>query len=182
MINETELNQIDLSSLSNHIIDEEFKNYFLNEPGKDHYILLAYYSLKYNNSSLLDIGTYTGCSALALSYNPTNKIISFDVKENLRRLKSSPENIEFIIDNCIKEQYKKLILSSPFIMLDTDHDGIFEHEFYNYLCEINWKGILLLDDIHLNNPMKEFWLSISQEKHDISNVGHYTGTGLVIFK
>ena len=66
-------------------------------------------------------------------------------------------------------------------MLDTDHDGPFEYKSYNYLKEINWEGYLLLDDIHLNNVMREFWNHIDNEKHDITSIGHWSGTGLVIF-
>jgi hypothetical protein len=29
--------------------------------------------------------------------------------------------------------------------------------------------------------MEKFWGSITKEKYDISNLGHITGTGLVIF-
>lgn len=182
MINETELNKIDLSLLSDRIIDEEFKNYFLDEPGKEHYKLLAYFSLKYNDSTLLDIGTYKGCSALALSYNPTNKITSFDIREGLKRLHSVPDNVECVIDDCSKKQYKDLILSSPFIMLDTDHDGVFEIYFHKYLQDIEYKGLLMIDDIKLNEPMVNYWNSIKEEKHDISHVGHHSGTGLITFK
>jgi hypothetical protein len=66
--------------------------------------------------------------------------------------------------------------------MDTDHDGNFENQFYNYLQFINYKGYLLLDDIYLNKPMINFWNSIKLEKHDISNIGHTTGTGVVFFK
>ena len=46
----------------------------LNNVGKEHYKLLSYFSTLFNNSNILDIGTYSGCSALALSYNSTNTI------------------------------------------------------------------------------------------------------------
>ena len=55
-----------------------FKNYFLEAPGKEHYRLLSYISTLYNGVTILDIGTYKGCSALALSFNPSNKVVSFD--------------------------------------------------------------------------------------------------------
>lgn len=181
-INLEQLNNINLNELSLLIIEDEFRGYFLNKPGNDHYYLLAYFSLQYNDSTLLDIGTYRGCSSLALSYNNTNKVVSFDIREGLKRLYSFPENIKYIIDDCIKEQYKELILSAPFIMLDTDHDGIFEIQFQRYLEEIGYKGLLMLDDIKLNEPMMLYWNSIEQEKYDLSETGHWSGTGLVKFK
>ena len=181
-INLKQLNSIDLDELSSLIIEEEYKNYFLDKPSKEHYYLLAYFSLQHNNSTLLDIGTYKGCSSLALSYNPTNNVISFDIREGLKRLWSTPENIEYIVDDCSKEQYKDLVLSSPFIMLDTDHDGTFEIYFHKYLQDIGYKGLLMLDDIKLNESMVDYWNSVKEEKYDISHVGHHSGTGLVIFK
>jgi hypothetical protein len=181
-IDESKLKAIDLTSLSINITNYEHKRYFLSECGSEHYKLLAYFSSIYNNVTLLDIGTYKGCSALALAYNPTNQVKSFDIRFGLRDISNYPNNVEFIVDNIINEEYKSLVLSSKFIILDTDHLGDFEHEFYKYLKTIGYKGILLLDDIKLNNEMKEFWNSITEEKYDMSDVGHITGTGLVILK
>jgi hypothetical protein len=175
------IKNIDLDSLSNLILEQEYKNYFLEVPGKEHYKLLAYISTLYNNQTLLDIGTYKGCSAIALSHNPLNKVISFDVIIDSVRLKSKPSNVEFKVDNILNEEYKHLILNSPFILLDTAHTGPFEYEFYEYLKSIDYVGILILDDIYLNDAMIGFWKYINHEKHDISEFGHHSGTGIVIF-
>jgi hypothetical protein len=181
-LNKEEIKIINLEALSSIIIENEFKNYFLDEPGNEHYKLLAWFSQQYNGQTIIDIGTYKGCSALAMSYNPKVNVKSFDIRLELKRLFSYPGNIEFIIDDITKEEYKKIIMSSPFILLDTDHDGPFENKFYQYLKQIEWKGTLLLDDIRLNQPMKNFWKLITEEKYDITEVGHHSGTGLVIFK
>lgn len=175
------LNTIDLSKLSTLIMEDEFRGYFLDVPGKEHYKLLAYFSNQHENSTLLDIGSYKGCSALALSYNDSNNVISFDIRSDLKRIYEYPKNVQFIVDDISNGNYNDIILSSPFIMLDTDHDGIFEHMFYEYLKDIKYKGLVLLDDIHYNDAMKLFWNSIKHEKYDISEFGHHSGTGLVIF-
>ena len=63
--------------------------------------------------------------------------------------------------------------------------GIFagmDEDSYQHLKKINWEGYLVLDDIHLNDPMKEFWNQIDNEKYDITPMGHWSGTGLVIFR
>ncbi len=182
MINEIELYKIDLSKYAHYIIEDEFRGYYLDNPGTEHYKLLAYLSDQYENAILLDIGTYKGCSALALAYNDKNLIKSFDIRFGLRGITDQPGNVEFIIDNIIDNKYIDLIKSSPLILLDTDHDGSFEHEFYSHLKSINWGGTLILDDINYNQSMKEFWNSITEEKYDITELGHYSGTGLVIFK
>ena len=79
------------------------------------------------------------------------------------------------------DEHKDLVLSCTYILLDTNHDGTFEKAFYEYLIEIDYKGILLLDDIKLNPEMIDFWNGITKEKQDISEIGHITGTGLVMF-
>jgi hypothetical protein len=40
----------------------------------------------------------------------------------------------------------------------------------------------MLDDIHLNDDMKLFWNNITEEKYDLTSIGHWSGTGLVVFK
>jgi len=181
IINDTELGNIDLTGSAPYIIEDQFRDYFLGTPGSEHYRLLAYFSTKYQNTTLLDIGTYKGCSSIALAYNPSNQVKSFDIHPNLRKLNGNPKNIEYIIGNIIDTQFTDVILSSPFILLDTDHDGSFEYKFYEHLKALNWKGTLVLDDIKLNSPMKGFWNSVTEEKYDISNHGHHSGTGVVIF-
>jgi hypothetical protein len=180
-IDESKLKTIDLTSLSTNISNQEHKGYFLSEYGSEHYKLLAYFSSIYDNSTLLDIGTNRGCSSLALAYNTTNTVESFDLFD-LKELTGYPENITYHIGNVLDESYADIVKTSKVIMLDTYHDGVFENEFYMYLKQIKWSGILLLDDIKLNDEMKEIWNSITEEKYDISDVGHVTGTGLVIFE
>jgi hypothetical protein len=182
LLDKNKINQIDLSQFADLVLEDEFRGYYLDQPGNEHYKLLGYISSIINNETLLDVGTYKGCSALALATNPKNQVKSFDVKAGLRNIESVPENVEFIIDNILDIRYKDLILSSNFIILDTDHLGPFEYEFYNYLKSINWVGSLLIDDINLNHAMRTFWNSIEQEKHDITEIGHHSGTGLIIFK
>lgn len=177
----------DLNALNTSFIDEYHNSinigdhnpyYFHLESGKEHYRLLMYASTLYDNSIIFDVGTNKCMSALALSYNQSNKIKSFDV---VRLFEQNPvrKNIEYIIgDSTLDSDLSKC----ECIFLDVDHDGLYENIFYNHLKLINWKGILLLDDIHLNNPMIEFWNSISETKYDISSIGHWSGTGMVIFE
>ena len=49
------------------------------------------------------------------------------------------------------------------------------------LKKIGYKGLVLLDDIKLNEQMKYFWNDISEEKLDISDYGHWSGTGIFNF-
>ncbi len=86
--------------------------------------------------------------------------------------------IEYRIGNVLKDPR---LLKAPLIMLDTDHDGGFERQFYDFLKENRYRGFLFLDDIHLNSAMIRFWDAIAEPKEDLTDLGHYSGSGLVAF-
>lgn len=156
---------------------ENVSSWFHQPPGQEHYRLLSFISYLFKKQTLLDIGTYEGNSAVALASNPKNKVISYDIEP---RMIIEKPNIEYRIGNVMDDV--KLVLSSPFILLDTFHNGDFEQEFVDFLLDIKYQGMLMLDDIYLNKPMKKFWNKIKLEKYDLTSLGHFTGTGLVIFK
>ena len=147
------------------------------QPGREHYRLLVFISNLYNNSTLFDVGTNACRSALCIAVNLSNKVKSYDIIKVEPKDPVAP-NIEFILGDSTKDPDLK---NSPFIMLDVDHDGSYENIFYKHLCNTNWKGLLFLDDIYLNEAMKNFWNNITQEKHDITHLGHWSGTGIVVF-
>jgi hypothetical protein len=180
-ITNEQLDNIDLFPYSQRINSSEYQGYFMSKSGQEHYRLLAHISQTNDLVDILDVGTLKGCSALAFSVNSKNKVRSFNVGNEFD-LNYTPLNAEFIIDNVLNGDYNSVILGSKYIMLDTYHDGTFEKEFYDHLVSINYKGYLLLDDIHLNFEMERFWGSITKEKYDITNIGHSTGTGVVYFK
>jgi len=178
-LNKENISKIDLDRFSRYVSNVEHRNYFFDVNFKEHYRLIAYLSTLFDHSNIFDIGTNLGYSALALSYSPRNKIISYDIVEG-KDLNHAEElsNIEYLIGDVSKDAR---LLRSPLIMLDTNHDGVFENKLYNYLKENNYKGLLFLDDIHLNQPMRDFWNSISETKADVTDLGHWSGSGLVDF-
>ena len=145
---------------------------------KEHYKLLSTVSKEYNNVRLYDIGTYQGLSALALSSNNTNLVISYDIQNYVEI--ERPENVELRLGNFYND---KELLNSPLIMFDiAPHNGSDERKFVDYLVQNNYKGTVIFDDIYLGDDMKSFWNSITQEKQDYTSVGHWSGTGVVHFK
>jgi len=158
--------------------------YLFTEVGRDHYRLLSYISSLFKNITICDVGTKHGLSAIALASH-TNKVYSYDLEDKLDdQIKevASDINCTFLLENCLEtEENRERLLSSDIVMLDTDHDGVFEEAFYLFLKTNNFSGILLLDDIHLCDPMKNFWSSITEPKFDITKYGHFSGTGLVSF-
>ena len=178
-LDKNHISKIDLSKYSRYVANLEHRNYFFDVNFKEHYRLIAYLSTLFNQSVIFDIGTNLGYSALALSYNDTNKVISYDIAE-CKQLNHAEDlrNIEYLIGDVLLDNR---MLDSPLIMLDTNHDGVFENKLYTYLKKNNFQGLLFLDDIHLNPPMRDFWNAISEAKVDITDLGHWSGSGLVDF-
>lgn len=163
--------------LIKHLKEPQHKEWFI-DPVKEHYLLLSWVSRCLDGAKIYDIGTYRGLSALALSANPANTVVSYDI-ENFLALEDPPANIDFKIGDFFQDPD---ILSSPFIMFDVDpHDGEIERKTISWLAENHYSGIIFFDDIWLNGRMQAFWREIQQEKHDLTRYAHWSGTGAVFF-
>lgn len=187
-LNKKEINEIDLSEL-NKYIEWNTKNfeYFNLEAGKEHYKIIAYLTGCMNNDKpVCDIGTYFGFSALALAFY-SNSVITYDIcdwiPDDLPDEKLSIKQnkaIKIKIMNCCNDMEE--IVKSNFIVLDIDpHDGLEEIVIIKALQNAGFQGLLLLDDINLNDDMKKFWNSITLPKIDVTDFGHWSGTGIVLF-
>jgi len=172
----------ELDSLDTNFINQynffHSPSYFHLNSGQEHYRLLMYISNLFSKETLFDIGTYRCMSAAALSHNFKNKIISYDIIQNLPNNPILP-NVKYVFGNCTKDD---TLLKSPFMFFDVAHDGTFEEIFYAHLKNIKYKGIVMCDDINLNEPMKTWWNNITEEKYDLTNRGHWSGTGLIYFE
>ena len=161
-------------------------------PG-EHYALLCYLSTKFNNATILDLGTWAGWSAVSIAQNPSNKIITYDIVDHLNRSQrgvcirdqfNTYSNIERrMID--VRTEKPEVIKSATLLILDIDpHDGLQETDFTKYLTSINYEGFVLCDDIYFNEGMKNWWNSITQPKYDLTDIAHHTGqsgTGLICY-
>ena len=171
-----ELNSIDMQEVLNRTPDEdEFKVYIKEPAGKEHYRLLVWLGYQCYFGSLVEVGVYKGLSGCALSLNNKNKVTGFDLVDNITC--NLPSNYTYIIGDILLND--RLLKQSPFVLYDTNHDGVHEKLFYDWLVKINYKGLILFDDIRLNPEMVAFWESITHKKEDISSIGHITGTGAV---
>lgn len=145
---------------------------------KEHYKLLTYLTYKFNNIKIIDAGTCTGHSCLALAQNKTNSIFTYDINPFNDTSIKSMDNVSFFQKDILKEDIS-ILLDTAIILLDIDpHDGIQERRFTDLLSSIGYKGILICDDIFLNKGMKDWWNSLSNTL-DLTDIGHGTGTGLV---
>lgn len=169
--------------LCDDMIGGQAGNY--NVPGISDYPFYAYLSSLFEKTTILEIGTCVGGSAIMMSHNTSNNIITYDIVDHVSG-GIKKENIEFRIGNFMDDEinYKSIDL----VTIDAAHTGSLEVEMVKYL-ENNWKGgILFLDDIHNNSDgdMRSFWNSIDRERHeviDISDIAHGStlGSGLVNF-
>ena len=171
------IRDLDVSHLAEQSLN---KNDWLSA-GQSEYRLYAWLSTQFDKSIILDVGTRTGGSALALSYNENNKVISYDLQEQgASQIKK--DNIEFKIQD-FREDDSLNWDHVSIIMLDVDpHDGVQEEEMMEFLEDKGWKGILLLDDIGPLWPeVEDLWNRFTYPKIDVTEVGHMSGTGLINF-
>lgn len=183
------LNEIDMSAMEAYTSwKPSHTKYFTMEAGKEHYRLLTFLasevSKNESNKPIIDIGTFLGFSALALSTIPKSKVVSFDIidciPDDVQGLTvKTKENIELRITDCLNEI--DTLIDTDLICLDVAHDTSTEIEVLSALKEHNYKGILFLDDIHLSKEMDDWWNSIDLPKYDVSKYGHWSGSGLVVF-
>ena len=177
------LDTLDLKDLWMYATWHPFFQFFNHKAGWEHYRLLSHLSWQFPpGTTLVDIGTSCGFSALALAHNPTIKVITYNIQDDIGQQTCSARdkpNIEHRIKNCLDDI--DTLLQSPLIMLDTAHEGDFEREVITALLANNYKGVIICDDIYLNAPMIHFWNWAPVQKRDISSVGHWSGTGLLIF-
>jgi len=177
-IDKNKVREIKFDSIAEYLphYQDEFKEMY-NDP----YSLYAYVSTLFKNKVILDVGSRYGLSALALSYNNLNNVISYDVVDTIQS-NIKKDNIEFKIMD-FRNDSSLNFQQIPVIMIDVDpHDGIQERQMMSFLHEKNWTGILLLDDISNTWPeINKWWNEIEYEKYDLTDIGHFSGTGLVNF-
>ena len=185
VLSKEKINVIDLSELFQYADWHPNVKFFKSEES-EHYKLLSYLSKYFANELFVDIGTFYGFSALALSHNELNNIMSYDIKDwiitDSPKTAKTKENITCIIKDCNNDI--DIISKAKIIMLDIDpHDSIEERNIIANLRKNNFKGLLVLDDIKRNQNMKNFWETFitEEKKYDISEIAHWSGTGIVNF-
>mmetsp|Transcript_3951 Transcript_3951/g.6525 ORF Transcript_3951/g.6525 Transcript_3951/m.6525 type:complete len:343 (+) Transcript_3951:31-1059(+) len=197
-----------LEKVQNFTTDAYVK-FMLEDAGTEHYAFLNYLSNTYGDCRhFTDIGTRVVASSVAIGSNLKSPVWTFDIPTSKERYaafrgdteeqyqakaKSIGLDIKFHNLDLLKvsDEELKEYVGTWFVMLDTFHEpdtSPFEREFFQRLLDIKFKGILGLDDIYLNAEMKQWWKEVQDgaldggyATYDISEVGHYSGTGLVDF-
>lgn len=174
-----ELNKYNMEKQMQRVPFPVDKGFYLGEAGREHYKLLAWFGHQYEGIQITEIGTLWGGSAMALAHNTKNKVLTYDIIEGfgIARL---PFNVEARIITHETTPYHA-IMDSSLIFYDASHNGKEEQEFLDELIKRNWKGIIIFDDIHFNPEMEAFWTNIVHRKEDWTDIGHFSGTGIVFF-
>lgn len=179
-----EINAIDLSPLSQYIDWSKNSKYFNLNAGQEHYKLLALLSKKLTCTKLVDIGHYHGFSSVAMSYSEDKVIDSYDIfnwlPDDGSLTSENLDNVNLHIEDYL-EDIQSMMKDTDLIMIDIDHTGVTERLIMEQLEKNNYKGLVFLDDINLNEEMRKFWADIKLKKIDITPVGHWSGSGIVIF-
>ena len=172
-----DLPKLDLAKLNLRTNNQNMVHDIYQQAGTEHYRLLCLMSTWFNNTTIYELGTWIGAGTICMAYNKTNRVVSYDIdyRVDLMRL----PNMEFRLGDYKKDPE---LLKSPFIFVDVSHDGTLEREIYKYLCDNNYKGLTVWDDINLNPEMRSFWADVKHDKRDISRYGHYSGTGVIFFE
>tara|TARA_B110000971_G_scaffold4082_1_gene4145 strand:- start:11918 stop:12511 length:594 start_codon:yes stop_codon:yes gene_type:complete len=183
--------------ISNNILDDFLlKNhdylvdttYYDLPSGQQEYRLYSYLSTLFNNIIILDIGTLSGRSAISFSHNNTNKVISYNIVDDIKDPSHkiyTKNNIDFRIKNVLDDLTPELVSKTKIVMIDIDHFEVIEREIIKRLYKLGFSGIIILDDIHHpgqkeRDAMQRLWNSLKYEKYDITKYGHSSGTGLII--
>ena len=158
------------------------------QKNNEHYKLLACVASQFKGAHLVDIGTYLGYSALALATGASelgNRVTSYDVADCL-----PPAPVACVRDVPAVElrvrdassDLAEISRSAQLIVLDvTPHDGVQERAMISSLIKDGYKGLLVLDDIRLNPDMEALWAWVPLKKLDATALGHWSGTGIVVF-
>jgi hypothetical protein len=178
---------LDDFKLKNHEYIVDPTSYDL-PPGQDGYKLYSYLTTFFDNSVILDIGTYYGTSAVSLSHNETNKVLSYNIIDGINNPQHriyTKKNIEFRIKNVLEDLTQELVSKIKIVMIDIDHFEVIEREIIERLDELGFSGIIILDDIHHPSPregeaMQRLWNSLEYEKYDVTEHAHWSGTGLIV--
>jgi hypothetical protein len=165
-----------------------YNDYYHNPSGTHEYRLYSYLSTFFNNTIILDIGTAHGRSAIALSHNESNKVLSYDICDHIQNNNHkiySKKNVEFRIKNVLDDLTPELVSQCKIIMIDIDHYEIIERQIIDKLNDCGFSGIILLDDIHhpqqdMYEAMQRLWKGVNLPKFDITKYAHCSGTGLIL--
>lgn len=180
------VHNVSLDKMHQYTYWHKFHEYFTSPAGREHYKVLAYLASQCSDGdTVYDIGTYVGMSAIALATNEKVDVITYDIfnhfdNPTIKQHVHSIKNIEFRLGDCLGDLEE--LSKATLIVLDIEpHDGVEEMKIIEALKEAGFRGICVCDDIYVNEGMKQFWGAVPLKKVDITQYGHWSGTGVIVF-
>ncbi len=161
-------------------------------PG-EHYKLLAGLMLALKPKSVIEIGTATGLSAIALKsfMLPDARIATFDVipwRDYPETVLTTADfddqrlvqHLDDLQQSASVERHRSLLEGADFIFIDAAKDGVMEQRFIDNLLQLKYQRspIVMFDDIRVWN-MLGIWRKLPRPRLDLTSFGHWSGTGLV---
>lgn len=164
-------------------------------PG-EHYRLLAALVACMRPKLVLEIGTATGMSALAMltTLDRDARLVTFDLEGwqgysqysggILEQADFADGRLEQRLDDLSTpagwRANAELLRAAELIFVDAKHDGAQERRFLQGFEEVGLDNapIVVFDDIRVWG-MVGFWQEIARAKLDLTSFGHWSGTGLV---
>jgi hypothetical protein len=80
---------------------------------------------------------------------------------------------------------KDFVKNVKIVMIDIEHYGTIEEDIIHKLIELEFSGIIILDDIYhpdisMKEPMLKLWNNITETKYDFTQYGHWSGSGVIL--
>jgi predicted O-methyltransferase YrrM len=161
-------------------------------PG-EHYKLLAGLVQELRPEVVVEIGTSSGLSALAvLPFLPAGgRLVTFDIvpwrefpDTVLTDAEFATGQLEQVIadvgDPAQFARHVGLLERAGLIFVDGPKDGVFEDRFLAHMATRKFPAapVVMFDDIRVWN-MLHTWRGVRHPKLDLTSFGHWSGTGLV---
>jgi hypothetical protein len=184
--------------------------------GDELYRLLACIATQMRDATFVAVPTDLGFAALALATDAQergNRVLALDSEDKLppRSATAAPVEEEEQRGRDVRDVRAVTCMKKPdgpmdaseiaatvvkagasLLLLDTaPHDGVLERRVVAELAAAGYRGLLVLDDIQLNDAMKAAWAAIVAEAAspacatrraiDVTDHAHWSGTGVVAF-
>lgn len=181
-----EIKAVSLANLARYIGNDGLVGAFLSDAGVEQYKLLATLATQAHAQGLtraIDIGTFFGSSALALSLAGSS-VLTIDTTDWMGALDLPPSIIRLSGDGTAVVPHRQH--DAAIVSLDIDpHSGLAEQAYVRRLLRRGYDGLLLCDDISVNDGMEAFWEwagTLPEVRlYDATKWGHWSGTGLIAF-
>jgi predicted O-methyltransferase YrrM len=191
-----EATQVDLAWVAERCPTENQRGWVRQWPG-EHYRLLSGLVRALRPSLVVEVGTFTGSGSLALvdgtrANNNGAKVITYDIfpwgeipGTLLRAEDFGSDELEQRIGDLGQDAYfseqRSTLLGAELIFVDGPKDARFEPIFFSRLFDLlaGSHHVVAADDIHFLN-MVQIWNGLKVDKLDITSLGHWSGTGLML--